>query len=65
MSKGQNSDLIIKWKNQYELKQSEVETLKRNNERIMKGKEETETKFDQLKQQHQKDKQKEQQRRIK
>ena len=47
--------------NQYELKQREVETIKRINERIMKENEEIKRQFDQLKEQHQKDKQKEQQ----
>ena len=59
--KDQNSESIIKWKNQYELKQKEVETIKRINERIMKEKEEIKRQFDQLKEQHEKDKQKEQQ----
>ena len=59
--KHQNSESIIKWKNQYESKQREVETIKRINERIMKEKEEIKRQFDQLKEQHQKDKQKEQQ----
>ena len=58
--KDQNSELTIKWKNQYELKQKEVETIKRINERIMKEKEEIKRQFDQLKEKHQKDKQKEQ-----
>ena len=58
--KDQNSESIINWKNQYELKQ-EAETIKRINERIMKEKEEIKRQFDQLKEQHQKDKQKEQQ----
>ena len=31
---------IFKWKNQYELKQREIETIKRMKERIMKEKEE-------------------------
>ena len=48
------------WKNQYELKEREVETIKRINERILK-KEEIKILFGQLKEQHQKDKQKEQQ----
>ena len=38
--KGQNSESIIKWKNQYELKMREVKTIERINERIMKGEEE-------------------------
>ena len=59
--KDQNSESIIKWKNQYELKQKEVETIKRINEKTMKEKEEIKRQFDQLKEQHQKDKQKEQQ----
>ena len=59
--KDQNSELTIKWKNQYELKQKEVETIKRINEKTMKEKEEIKRQFDQLKEQHQKDKQKEQQ----
>ena len=59
--KDQNSEPIIKWKNQYELKQKEVETIKRINERTMKEKEEIKRQFDQLKEQHEKDKQKEQQ----
>ena len=59
--KYQNSKSIIKWKNQYELKQREFETMKRNKERIMKKKEEMKKKSDHLKKQHQKDKQKEQQ----
>ena len=59
--KDQNSESIIKWKNQYELKQREVQTIKRINEKIMKEKEEIKKQFDQLKEQHQKDKQKEQQ----
>ena len=59
--KDQNSESIIKWKNQYELKQKEVETIKRINERTMKEKEEIKRQFDQLKEQHEKDKQKEQQ----
>ena len=57
--KDQNSELIINWKNQYELEQ-EAETIKIN-KRIMKEKEEIKRQFDQLKEQHQKDKQKEQQ----
>ena len=56
--KDQNS--TIKWKNQYELKQKEVETIKRINEKTMK-KEEIKGQFDQLKEQHQKDKLKQQQ----
>ena len=52
---------IIKWKNQYELKQREVETMKRNKEIIMKITEEIIRQFDQSKEQHQKNKQKEQQ----
>ena len=59
--KDQNPESIIKWKNQYELKQREVETIKRINEKIMKKKEEIKRQFDQLKEQHQKNKQKEQQ----
>ena len=59
--KDQNSESLIKWKNQYELKQKEVETIKRINERTIKEKEEIKRQFDQLKEQHQKDKQKEQQ----
>ena len=59
--KDQNSELTIKWKNQYELKQKEVETLKRINEKTMKEKEEIKGQFDQLKEQHQKDKLKQQQ----
>ena len=58
--KDQNSESIIKWKNQYELKQKDVETIKRINERIMKM-EEIKRQFDQLKEQRQKDKHKEQQ----
>ena len=58
--KDQNSESIIKWKNQYELKQREVETTKRINEKIMKEKEEIKRQYE-LKEQHQKDKQKEQQ----
>ena len=45
--KDQNSGSIIKWKNQYELKQREVKTIKRNNERIMNEKEEIKRQFDQ------------------
>ena len=37
--KEQNSESIIKWKNPYELKQKEEETIKRINERIMNDKE--------------------------
>ena len=59
--KDQNSELTIKWKNQYELKQKEVETIKRINEKTMKEKEEIKGQFDQLKEQHQKDKLKQQQ----
>ena len=59
--KHQNSESIIKWKNQYESKQREVETIKRINERIMKEKEEIKRQFDQLKELHQKHKQKKQQ----
>ena len=59
--KDQNSELTIKLKNQYELKQKEVETIKRISEKAMKEKEEIKRQFDQLKEQHQKDKQKEQQ----
>ena len=59
--KDQNSESIIKWKNQYELKQREAETVKRINERIMKEREEIKRQYDQLKEQYQKDKQKEQQ----
>ena len=59
--KYQNSESIIKWKTQYELKKREVETIKTIKERIMKEKEEVKRQFDQLKEQHQKDKQKEQQ----
>ena len=59
--KGQNSESLIKWKSQYELKQKEVEAIKRINERTIKEKEEIKRQFDQLKEQHQKDKQKEQQ----
>ena len=59
--KDQNSESVIKWKNQYKLKQGEVETIKKINERIIKEKEEIKRQFDQLKKQHQKDKQKEQQ----
>ena len=50
--KDQNSESTIKWKNQYELKQREVETIKRINEKKMKEKEEIKTQFDQLKEQH-------------
>ena len=57
----QNSESIIKWKNQYELKQKKVETIKRINGRTMKENEKIKRQFDQLKEQHQKDKQKEQQ----
>ena len=57
----QNSESIFKGKNQYELKQREVETIKRINEKIMKEKKEIKRQFDQLKEKHQKDKQKEQQ----
>ena len=59
--KNQNSESIIMWKNQYQLKKRELETIKRISERIMKEKEEIKTQFDQIKKQHQKDKQKEQQ----
>ena len=59
--KDQNSELTIKWKNQYELKQKEVDTIKRINEKTMKEKEEIKGQFDQLKEQHQKDKLKQQQ----
>ena len=59
--KDQNSELTIKWKNQYELKQKEVETIKRINEKTMREKEEIKGQFDQLKEQHQKDKLKQQQ----
>ena len=59
--KDQNSELTIKWKNQYELKQKEVETIKRINEKTMKEKKEIKGQFDQLKEQHQKDKLKQQQ----
>ena len=59
--KDQNSDSIIKWKNQYQLKQREVENTKRISERIMKEKEEIKRQFDQLKEQHQNEKQKERQ----
>ena len=59
--KDQNSELTIKWKNQYELKQKDVETIKRINEKTMKEKEEIKGQFDQLKEQHQKDKLKQQQ----
>ena len=59
--KDQNSESLIKWKNQYKLKQKEVETIKRINERTIKEKEEIKRQFDPLKEQHQKDKQKEQQ----
>ena len=45
----QNSESIIKWKNQYKLKQKEVETIKRINKRTMKEKEEIKRQFDQLK----------------
>ena len=38
--KDQNAESLIKWKSQYELKQKEVETIKRINERIIKEKEE-------------------------
>ena len=38
--KDQNSESITTWKNQSELKQREVETIKRINETIMKEKEE-------------------------
>ena len=48
MKKDQNSEAIIKWKNQYELKK-EVETIKRINKIIMKEKEEIKRQFDQLK----------------
>ena len=48
------------WKNQYQLKKRELETIKRISGRIMKEKEEIKTQFDQIKKQHQKDKQKEQ-----
>ena len=58
--KDQNSESIFTWENQYELKEREVETIKRINERILK-KEEIKILFGQLKEQHQKDKQKEQQ----
>ena len=54
--KDQNSESIIKWKNQYESKEREVETIKRINEKIMKEKEEIKRQYDQLKEQHQKDK---------
>ena len=54
-------ELTIKWKNQYELKQKEVETIERINEKTMKEKEEIKGQFDQLKEQHQKDKLKQQQ----
>ena len=47
--------------NQYELKQKEVETIKRINEKTMKEKEEIKGQFDQLKEQDQKDKLKQQQ----
>ena len=53
--KNQNSDSIIKYKNQYELQQKDVETIKRINERIMKENEEIKRQFDQLNEQHQKD----------
>ena len=59
--KDQNSELTIKRKNQYELKQKEVETIKRINEKTMKEKEEIKGQFDRLKEQHQKDKLKQQQ----
>ena len=59
--KDQNSELTIKWKNQYKLKQKEVETIKRINGKTMKEKEEIKGQFDQLKEQHQKDKLKQQQ----
>ena len=59
--KDQHSELTIKWKNQYELKQKEVETIKRIYERTMKEKEEIKGNIDQLKEQHQKDKLKQQQ----
>ena len=59
--KDKNAEPIIKGKNQYELKQRKVETIKGINERIMKEKEEIKMQFDQLKEHHQKDKQKEQQ----
>ena len=55
--KDQNSESIIKWKNQYELKQREVETIKRINKRIMK-KEDKKRQLGQFKELHQKDKQK-------
>ena len=47
--KDQNSESLIKWKNQYELKQKEVETIKRIDERTIKEKEEIKRQFDQLK----------------
>ena len=59
--KDKNAEPIIKGKSQYELKQRKVETVKGINERIMKEKEEIKMQFDQLKEHHQKDKQKEQQ----
>ena len=59
--KDQKSESIIKWKNQYESKQKEIETIKRIIERIMKEEEEIKRQFDQLKEQHQKGKQKGQQ----
>ena len=60
--KGQKlRESIIKWKNQYELKQWEVETIKRINERITKEKEKIKRQFDRFKEQLQNDKQKEQQ----
>ena len=59
--KDKNAEPIIKGKSQYELKQRKVETIKGINERIMKEKEEIKMQFDQLKEHHQKDKQKEQQ----
>ena len=51
--------ITIKWKNQYELKQKDVEAVKRINERIMKDREEIKIQFDQLKEQNPKHKQKE------